>query len=112
MRTSRSGSFRKAGRNPISEHLSGLTIGALTLSPTFDEDVFEYTATTTNATNKVTATPKSASVDMTIELNGEEIENGSSAEWEDGENTLTISLIGDSLPTVYTVIVTKTEEGD
>lgn len=87
-----------------------MTIGALTLSPVFSKNTFEYTTTTTNATNKVTATPESESVDMTITVNGEEIENGSSAEWEEGENEVIISLIGDSVPTVYTVTVTKTTE--
>lgn len=44
---------------------------------------------------------------MVITLNGEEIENESSAEWEDGENELLISLKGDSAATVYKVTVTK-----
>lgn len=89
-----------------------MTIGALTLSPTFSKNTFEYTATTTNATNKVTATPESESVEMVITLNGEEIDNESSAEWEDGENELLISLKGDDVATVYTVTVTKTEAGE
>ena len=42
----------------MSARLSGLTIGALMLTPPFDPDTTEYTATTTNATNTVIATPK------------------------------------------------------
>ncbi len=69
----------------------------------------EYTATTTNATNKVTATPTDPYATVVI-LNGEtEVENGESAEWELGENTLTITVSGGAPDTVYTVTVTKEE---
>jgi hypothetical protein len=70
--------------------------------------VTEYTATTTNATNKVTATPTDPNATVKIVL-GEstEIENGSSAEWEVGDNVLTITVSGGAPDTVYTVTVTK-----
>ena len=54
----------------MSARLSGLTIGALTLDPTFDADVVSYTANTTNATNAITATLEDESATITI-LNGE-----------------------------------------
>lgn len=68
----------------------------------------EYTATTENATNKVTATPTDPYATVKIML-GEstEIENGSSAEWEVGDNVLTITVSGGAPDTVYTVTVTK-----
>ena len=50
----------------MSARLSGLTIGALTLTPTFDPNTTEYTATTTNATNTVTATPEDEDATVTI----------------------------------------------
>ena len=53
----------------MSARLSGLTIGALMLTPPFDPDTTEYTATTTNATNTVIATPKDEDATVTI-LNG------------------------------------------
>ena len=86
--------------------LSGLAIGTLTLDPEFDSDVVEYTATTSNASNKVTATPTDPYATVTIMLGETEIENGSSATWAEGENELTITVSGGAPDTVYTVTVT------
>ncbi|MBQ8616390.1 MAG: cadherin-like beta sandwich domain-containing protein [Clostridia bacterium] len=66
-----------------------------------------YSVTTTNATNKVTATAEDAAATVQI-MNGEnEIANGSSASWADGENTLTITVKNGDKTQVYTVTVTK-----
>ena len=78
----------------------------MTLTPTFASDTLEYTATTTNATNKVTATPTDDTAEVEILLGETEIENGSSATWEEGENVLTITVTGTTSSTVYTVTVT------
>ena len=87
--------------------LSGLTIGSLTLTPEFDPDVKQYTATTSNATNKVTATAADGA-DVTIMLGETEMENGTAATWADGENTLTVTVAEDGKTDgVYTVTVTK-----
>ena len=92
----------------MSARLSGLTIGALTLTPTFDPDTTEYTATTTIATNTVTATPEDDGATVTI-LNGEtHIDNGTAATWVDGANTVTITVKNGTAQKVYTVTVTKT----
>lgn len=106
MRTACTCSFRKAGRNPISKRLSGLTIGALTLTPEFDPDVTEYTVTTTNASNKVTATPESADAEMEITANDVEIESGDSVTWDEGTNEVVIEVTGDDGTETYTVTVT------
>lgn len=91
----------------MSASLSGLTIGSLSLTPEFSSGVSSYTATTSNATNKVTATPEDENAVITI-VNGEtEIANGSSASWQTGENTLTITVINGATKKTYTVIVTK-----
>lgn len=91
----------------MSARLSGLTIGALTLTPEFDPDTTEYTATTTNATNTVTATPEDEDATVTI-LNGETpVENGTAATWTEGDNTLTITVKNGTVQKVYTVTVTK-----
>ena len=91
----------------MSARLSGLTIGALTLTPTFDPDTTEYTATTTNATNAVTATPEDEASTSTI-LNGETpVGNGAAATWADGANTLTITVKNGTAQKVYSVNVTK-----
>ena len=91
----------------MSARLSGLTIGALTLTPTFDPDTTEYTANTTNATNTITATPEDDDATITI-LNGETpVENGTAATWSDGANTVTITVKNGTAQKVYTVTVTK-----
>lgn len=87
--------------------LSGITVGALTLTPTFDADVTEYAVATTNASNKVTATAAEG-LEIALDLDGTAIENESSPSWEPGDNVLTITVtneIGDSED--YVVTVTK-----
>lgn len=94
-------------RKPLNADLSGLTIGSLTLSPAFDKDVTEYTAETTNATNKVTATPADETATVEITVGETEIDNGSSATWETGENVVTVKVTDGSVSKTYTVTVTK-----
>lgn len=98
----------------MNESLSGLTIGSLTLTPSFDSEVTEYSATTTNATNKVTATATDPADVISIKLNGESIENGASAEWDEGENELVITVTDTNASPArvgtYTVTVTKESE--
>lgn len=91
----------------MSARLSGLTIGALSLTPVFDPDVTEYTATTANATNTITATPEDDEAEVSI-LNGETpVTNGSAATWQEGANTVTITVTNGAAEEVYTVTVTK-----
>lgn len=91
----------------MSARLSGLTIGALTLTPTFEPDTTEYTANTTNATNTITATLEDDDATVTI-LNGETpVENGTAATWSEGANTVTITVKNGTAQKVYTVTVTK-----
>ena len=87
--------------------LTGLTIGSLALSPAFDAEVKSYTVTTSNNTNQVTATAADDAA-ILVELNGAAINNGASATWNTGENTLTVTVTDNGKePTTYTVIVTK-----
>lgn len=91
----------------MSARLSGLTIGALSLTPAFDPDVTEYTATTTNATNTITATPEDEGAKVSI-LNGETpVTNGTAATWQEGANTVTITVTNGEAEEGYTVTVTK-----
>ena len=69
--------------------------------------MLEYTATTDKASNKVTATPTDPAATISILVGETEVENGSSASWEVGENTLTITVSGGAPDTVYTVTVTR-----
>ena len=94
----------------MSARLSGLTIGALSLSPSFDPNTAEYTAETENGTNKVTATLEDDSTQVKITLNGgTDIPNGSAAAWQTGENTLTVTATNGNQSKTYTVTVTKAE---
>ena len=99
---------------PVANTLSALVIGAapgLTLTPAFDPDVTSYIATTSNQSNKVTATPTSEDALITIMVGETEIENESSANWSVGENTLTITVTGDDGDKTYTVTVTREQAG-
>lgn len=66
----------------------------------------EYAVTTTNASNKVTATPESADATVVITANDVEIESGDSVTWEEGENEVVVEVTGDDGTTTYTVTVT------
>jgi hypothetical protein len=89
-----------------------LTIGSLTLTPTFDSDVLEYTATTTNASNKITATATDPTAVISINLDGTAINNETSPTWASGDNIVTITVTDENTTedseTVYVVTVTKT----
>ena len=70
----------------------------------------EYAATTSNASNKVTAVATDEDATIVIKLGDTVIENESSPSWSVGENTLTITVSkAGATSTTYTVVVTKTE---
>lgn len=85
----------------------GLTIGLLSLSPSFDSKVTDYTATTNNASNKIT-TIADEDAEVSISVNGNIIENGTTASWKVGTNTVTINVKKPGIVSgQYNVIVTK-----
>ena len=87
--------------------LSTLTIGSVSLSPSFDADTNSYTATTTDSTNTVSATAPSG-VTVTILVNNSSHTSGESATWNSGTNTVTVVASKTGLQSsVYTVTVTK-----
>lgn len=88
--------------------LSGFTIGALSINPTFDPNVTQYTAETSNNTNRIKAVCSDETAVITITLNGKAVENNTSLAWASGENVLVIAVSNNSgLTTSYTVTVTK-----
>lgn len=95
--------------------LSDLKIGALTLTPVFAGDTTTYAASTTNATNTVTATPSDAGA--TIEITNKDtdgdttnvVANGSAATWFDGSNTLTVKVTAADGTTTKSYVVTVTK---
>jgi phi13 family phage major tail protein len=89
--------------------LSALSIGNLTLTPAFDAGTTAYTATTTNATNTVTATAADDEATVAITVNGSEHTSGQAATWESGENTVTIVVTKGTSSKTYTITVTKEE---
>ncbi|MBQ3265063.1 MAG: cadherin-like beta sandwich domain-containing protein [Ruminococcus sp.] len=87
--------------------LSALAIGSVSLSPTFDSGTTEYTASTSNATNTITATAADNTAAVAVTVNGNSITNGSSATWATGENTVVVTVTKGSSSKTYTVAVTK-----
>ena len=79
----------------------------MSLNPAFDPDVLNYTLTTSNATNKVTATPTDEGASVEITVGATQIDNGASASWASGDNTLTIVVTNGNSSTIYTVTVTR-----
>jgi hypothetical protein len=88
--------------------LSSLTLGSLSLSPAFDSGTTSYTASTTNATNTVTATAADSGASVVITLNSTiNVPNGSPAAWDEGANTLAVLVTNGAANKTYTVTVTK-----
>lgn len=96
----------------INVSLIDLRVGALTLIPEFSADVDTYTVSTTNATNTVSAIPADAGAEISITLNGVAMSNGTAAKWEDGANTVAVTVAAaDGVTTkTYTITVTKAAE--
>ena len=88
-------------------NLSALTIGSISVDPTFAAGTTAYMAETSNATNAITATAADENAGVSITVNGDSLTNGSSATWEDGENTVVIIVTNGGSSKTYTVIVTK-----
>ena len=89
--------------------LSALTIGSQALTPTFAAATVSYTATTTNATNTITAVPSDAGAEIHVLVNNAEIDNGTAATWQTGSNTVKVNVTAADGATTetYTVTVTK-----
>lgn len=89
--------------------LSALRLGSAALSPAFAANTVTYTASTTNATNTINATPSNAAAEIEVELNGTVVPNGSALAWNSGSNTVTVKVTAEDGETTktYTVTVTK-----
>lgn len=87
--------------------LASLSVGSLTLSPTFNKSVFVYTAATTNATNTITAVAMDGEATIEILNGATPVVNGAAATWAEGANTLTINVTSGTETETYTVTVTK-----
>lgn len=87
--------------------LATLSIGSLTLTPTFSSNATNYTASTSNASDVITATAANGA-DVSIEVNGSTVASGAAASWNNGANTVAITVSKTGLTTTtYNVTVTK-----
>lgn len=84
-----------------------MAIGSLKLTPSFEPNVTEYTATTTNASNKISATPENESAIVIIKKDSAEVKNGEACTWSNGKNKLTIEVSNGNASRTYTVNITK-----
>lgn len=84
--------------------LSALSVGALTLSPTFAAGTYEYTATAASSTAAISATAPSGST-VVITVNGNSIANGGTATWSDGDNDVEVIVSNNKGSNTYRVTV-------
>ena len=77
------------------------------MTPAFAAETTTYTATTSNATNVISAVPAKASAEVIIKVGEDEIANNTAATWSDGANTVTITVKDGEATKTYTVTVTK-----
>ena len=103
-----------AGDTANDADLEALTVGALSLSPSFDAGVVTYTASATNATASaaVTATPaqNGAAIGITVTApNGsvKNVVNGQAAALAVGANVIAVTVKNGNAVKVYTVTVTR-----
>ncbi len=87
--------------------LADLKIGALSLTPKFDAETETYTATTSNASNTITAVPANSTAVIEITVKDKEVVNGAAATWESGENVVKVKVTDGDQSKTYTVTVTK-----
>ena len=88
--------------------LTSLSIGDKVLNPTFASDTLAYAATTTDASNIVSAIASPEGAVITATLNTVPVVDLTSGlVWTDGENTLVITVTSGEESATYTITVTK-----
>lgn len=99
--------IRTQADDTFSAKLTDLDVGELTLTPSFSSNTTSYTAATTNASDKITFVTESDYATVVIASDDAEIAPDGTAEWDAGENVVTVSVTDGSQSKVYTVTVTK-----
>ena len=85
-----------------------MAVGSLTLTPAFDAATTSYTATTTSASNTVTAVPVATNdATVTIKFDSHDYASGDSLTWAVGTNTVKAVVTNHGQSKTYTVVVTK-----
>lgn len=67
----------------------------------------EYTATTQNASNTITAVPASSTAEIEITVGDVKVTNGAAVNWSEGSNTVTVKVTDGAQTKSYKVTVTK-----
>jgi len=100
--------FNISNMNPaVDTTLSSLSLGSLSLSPSFDASTTDYTASTTDASNNIKAVAESNDATIAIAVDGTIHDNDTAYDWAAGENVVTITVTNESEAKVYTATVTK-----
>lgn len=95
-------------------NLSNLAISAGTLTPEFNKDITEYTASVENSVESIMVTPTAEDANASITVNGTPVTSGAASEpvaLDVGENTITVEVTAENGTTIktYTVVVTRAE---
>lgn len=88
--------------------LSAISLGSVSLSPTFNKSTHSYTAATSNATNTITADAMDDEATVAILVNDTAHTNGTPASWTEGENTVVITVTNGVATETYNIVVTYT----
>jgi hypothetical protein len=100
--------FNISNMNPaVDTTLSSLSLGSLSLSPSFDASTTDYTASTTDASNNIKAVAESDDATIAIAVDGTIHDNDTAYDWAAGENVVTITVTNESEAKIYTATVTK-----
>ena len=93
--------------------LSAMALGELELTPDFASDEDTYTASTTNAKDKLSVTTTDPNAEVTVKLGSTAITAGSDGKyeftWSEGSNTVTVKVTNGyegEVDTTYTITVT------
>ena len=95
----------------LTQNLDSLALGSATLTPTFDEDVTEYTANITDASTSLTATAETTGATLEVFLNGTSKGTGTtsvtkSLTWTAGTDTVEVKVTWGNSSKTYKVTVT------
>lgn len=87
--------------------LTALSIAGVTLNPTFSSTTYSYTGTIATATGKIEATASQGAAQVTIDVNGANLRNGGTANFNTGANTVAVTVKQGNAVRVYNVAVTR-----
>lgn len=106
-------SMQFAGNSANDASLEALTVGSLTLSPSFDGDVLAYTASAASSVSSVAVNAIAAQSDALVGITvtsgttTKNVNNGGNAALATGANTIAITVRKGNATRVYTVVVTR-----